>query len=84
MATRLKKELEFLTRALRRDEATVLAEALEQGIHGMFVHHVRDRYMRGKLSRREAVKLVGAQALESADRAWRAVEADVKWGLTGE
>ena len=80
----MKKELEFLTRALRRNEVTVLAEALEQGVHGMFVHHVRDRYMRGKLSRREAVKLVGVQALESADRAWRAVEADVKWGLTGE
>ena len=84
MATRLKKELEFLTRTLRRDEATLLAEALEQGIHGMFVRHVRDRYMRGKLSRREAVKLVGAQALEGADQARRAVEADVKWGLTGE
>ena len=64
MATRLKKELGFLTRTLRRDEATLLAEALEQGIYGMFIRHVRDRHMRAKLSRREAVKLVGAQALK--------------------
>ena len=84
MATRLQKELQYLARNLRRDEAKVLAEAIQQGVHGMFVRHVLDRYLRGKLSGRDAVKLIGARAVEEADEAWRAIEADVKWGMTGE
>ena len=84
MAKRLQKELEFLARTLRRDEAALLAEATQEGVHGMFVRNVRDRYLRGKLSRREAAKLIGPRAVDECDDAWRALEADVKWGLTGE
>jgi hypothetical protein len=84
MANQWQKELQFLTRTLRRDEAEVLAEAIQTGVHGMFVRHVRDRYLRGKLSRRQAVKLIGSRVIDESDEAWRAIEADVKWGLTGE
>lgn len=84
MATRLQKELEFLARAQKRDEAAVLADAIKEGIHGLFVRHVRESYVRGKLSRREAIRLAGAQAIQEVDEAWHAVEADVKWGFAGE
>lgn len=84
MATRLQKELTFLARTQGRAEAEVLADAITAGVHGLFVRQVRERYARGKLSRREAVKLIGARAVEETDEAWHAVEADVNWGWAGE
>ncbi len=84
MVTRLQKELTFLARARGRAEAEVLADAIQAGVHGLFVREVCERYVRGKLSRREAVKLIGARAVHETDEAWNAVEADVKWGLTGD
>lgn len=82
--TALQQELEYLLRETGRDEASLLAEVVQEGIHTLFRRCVRDAYIEGRLSRQKAVRLLGGSAVEEIDAAWQAVEADVIWGMKGE
>jgi hypothetical protein len=79
----LQQELAYLLQETGRDEASLLAEALQEGVHVLFRKYVRDAYMEGKLSRRRALRLLGVRAVEEIAAAWRAVEADVRGGMKG-
>jgi hypothetical protein len=83
MSAQLQQELAYLLRETGQDEASLLAEALQEGIHRIFCKYVRDVYMEGKISRQKACRLLGMRAVEEIDTAWQALEADVKWGLKG-
>jgi hypothetical protein len=81
MSAQLQQELAYLLRETGRDEASLLAEALQEGIHALFCKYARDVYIEGKLSRRKALRLLGSSEIEKIEAAWRAIEADVKWGM---
>jgi len=83
MTVQFQQELAYLVQETGKDEALLLAEALQEGIHTLFRKHASEAYMEGKLSRRKAIRLLGAAAVEEIDAAWRAIEADVKWGMKG-
>jgi hypothetical protein len=84
MAAKLGQELGYLLQETGRDQASLLAEAVQEGIHTLFCRYVRDAYIEGKLSRRKAVRLLGASVVNEMDAAWQAVAADVRWGMKGE
>jgi len=81
MPAQLQQELAYLLRETGRDEAPLLAEALQEGIHALFCKYARDADIGGKLSRRKALRLLGPSEVGEIEAAWRAVEADVKWGM---
>ena len=73
MSAQLQQELAYLLRETGRDEASLLAEALQEGIHTLFSKHVRDACSEGKLGRRKALRLLGPSEVEEIEAAWRGV-----------
>ncbi len=75
------EKLEQLVRLTRQDVAQLLAKAVELGIEQLWVRTILDLYLRGELSREEAVRSVGAKLVEQAERLREAVLEDTRWGL---
>ncbi len=73
MSAQLQQKLAYLLRETGRDEASLLAEVLQEGIHTLFHKHVRDSYIEGKLSRREALRLLRSSEVEEIEAAWRGI-----------
>ncbi len=84
MSTQLEKELEFLLRETGKEPSSLLAEAVQEGIHLLYKKHVGEAYILEKIDRKEAIRLLGASAIDELDEAWKAVESDIRWGLQGE
>jgi hypothetical protein len=84
MSTQREKELEFLLRESGKEPSSLLAEAVQEGIHLLYKKQVSEVYIPEKIDRKEAIHLLGASAIDQLDEAWRAVESDIRWGLQGE
>lgn len=84
MSAQLEKELEYLFKESGKEPTSLLAEAVEEGIHLLYKRYISEAYMADKIDRKEAIRLLGVSAIEELDDAWRAVESDVRWGLKGE
>ena len=79
----LEKELEYLLKKTGKETASLLAEAMEEGIHLLYKRYVSEAYMADKIDRKKAIQLLGISAIEELDEAWQAVESDVRWGMEG-
>lgn len=75
------KELDFLLHETGKDSASLLAQAVQEGIHVLFKRQVTEAYINDRIDRSQAELLIGAEAIEQVDYAWRAVEKDIAWGL---
>ncbi len=75
------KTLETLKKALGKSDAEVLALAFESGIRHLWRDVWLGKYLRGELTREEAVEAVGAVWVELAERQKSAMEADLAWAL---
>ncbi|GBC98811.1 hypothetical protein HRbin17_01326 [bacterium HR17] len=75
------EKLETLARLTDQDVTLLLARALELGIEHLWVQMHLDLYLRGQISREQAIQAVGAEWVERAERAREAVLEDVRWGL---
>ena len=73
--------LETLTRESHKPEAEIMAMAFRLGLRQLWREHVLGRYLRGALSRQEAVSLVGLGQVETAERQRQAMEEDLAWAL---
>ena len=82
-ADHLEKELEYLLKKTGKETASLLAEAMEEGIHLLYKRYVSEAYMADKIDRKKAIQLLGISAIEELDEAWQAVESDVRWGMEG-
>jgi len=80
MATVLDK-LEQIAKVTHDDVSHLLAKAFEVGVEHLWAQTQLDLYLRGQLSRDEAVKAVGAKLVEKAEQQRTAVLGDVRWGL---
>jgi hypothetical protein len=73
--------LEQLVRDTKKPEAEVIALATEAGLRQLWREHLLGRYLRGELSRQEAIEAVGIDWVDMAERQHRAVAEDIQWGL---
>jgi hypothetical protein len=75
------KELDFLLHETGKDSASVLAQAVQEGIHILFKRQVTEAYVNKRIDRSQALLYLGAVELGEIDYAWQAVEKDIAWGL---
>ena len=73
--------LETLVRETRKPEAEVLTLAFQAGLRQLWRVHVLSRYLRGEISRDEAVTAVGIDWVELAERQRQAMQEDLTWAL---
>ncbi len=83
MQDEMLKELETLSNERKEDVTTIIANAVKIGMEIIRQETILERYFKKKISREEAIKLVGLEAVKLAERQRRAVLDDVKWGLYG-
>lgn len=82
MTAKAKEELvALLTRVTQMDETEVFERATEVGLQQMWREVMLERYLRGDISREEAVQEVGLDWVDMAERQWRAAQEDIQWAL---
>ena len=74
-------ELDFLIHETGKDSSSLLAQAVEEGIHILFKRQVAEAYINKRIDRSQALLMLGAEELDQIDYAWEAVEKDINWGL---
>jgi hypothetical protein len=75
----LSTSLETLARETQKPEAEVVTLALQTGIRQLLREHILGRYLRGEISRSDAVDAVGIDWVELAERQRAAVIEDLAW-----
>ena len=77
----LMTNLETLVRETRKSETEVMALALQAGLRQLVRELILGRYLRGGISRSEAVEAVGIDWVELAEKQRDAVMEDLVWAL---
>lgn len=75
------KELDFLLHETGTDSSSLLAQAVQEGIHILFKRHVAEAYVNHRIERNQAEMLLGSVELNEIEYAWQALQKDVAWGL---
>ena len=73
--------LEALVRETHKSETEVLSLAFQTGLRHLWREHVLGRYLKGEISRSEAIEAVGIDWVELAERQQKAMQEDLVWGL---
>jgi hypothetical protein len=73
--------LESLIRETRKPEAEIVARAFQTGLRQLWREQVLGRYLRGKISRDEAINLANIDYVELAERQHSAMMEDLAWAL---
>jgi hypothetical protein len=71
--------LEELVRETRKSEAEVMAMAIEAGLRHLWREQLLGQYLRGQITRVQAVESVGADWVEMAERQYQAAREDLEW-----
>ncbi len=73
--------LETLTRETEKPEAEVMTLAIMSGLRQLWREHVLGQFLRGKISRDEAIEAVGIDWVELAERQHATMLEDLAWAL---
>lgn len=73
--------LETLTRESQKPEAEIMTMAFRLGLRQLWREHILGRYLRGGMTRQEAIGLVGIDWVDLAERQRQAMEEDLAWAL---
>lgn len=73
--------LEKLADATHRPEDELMVAALRAGLRQLWREITLDRYLRGELSRDQAIAEAGVDWVDLAERQHRAVQDDLEWAL---
>jgi hypothetical protein len=84
IATQLSREMDFVVKHRGLDETTVLAQAIQEGVHKLYQDTIIEAYLAGSISRRDAVKELGLQTIEEIEYQRDALARDVAWGLSND
>ena len=79
--TGLTQQLAFVMAQRREDEATVLAQAVREGIHTLYREVLIEAYLLGQISREVVLKELGPEQLEEIEYQRDALQRDVTWGM---
>jgi len=73
--------IENLTRATQKPESEVITMAFQAGVKQLWREHVLGQFLRGAISRTEAIESVGIDWVELAERQHKATMEDLAWAL---
>lgn len=73
--------LEALLQNTDKTEAEIIALAFQAGIKQLWRERVLGRFLRGELTRPEAIELIGVDWVEMAERQYAAMREDLAWAL---
>jgi hypothetical protein len=73
--------LETLARESQKPEAEVIALAVQTGLRQLWREQALGRYLRGEISREEAIATVGIDWFDLAERQHQAMREDLAWAL---
>jgi hypothetical protein len=73
--------LETLARESKKPEAEVMTLAIETGLRQLWRERTLGRYLRGEISREEAIVTAGIDWVELAERQRQAAQEDLTWAL---
>lgn len=73
--------LETLTREMEKSETEIMSLAIRSGLRQLWREHILGRLLRGQIDRDEAIRLVGIDWVELAERQQAAVMEDLAWAL---
>ena len=73
--------LETLARESQKPEAEVIALAVQTGLRQLWRERALGRYLRGEISRDEAIDAVGIDWVDLAERQNQAMMEDLAWAL---
>lgn len=76
-----REKLDYVARRTGLSDVEVLSRAMDEGMSALYRDAVSDAYLRGQLTREEAVRELGPDAVEELDFATASVESDVRWAL---
>lgn len=74
-------ELTFLAQKMNQNEAAILAQALQVGIHLLYRQTVEQLFIDAKMARQEAVDSIGEDRIAELEYAQQALAQDVAQGL---
>ncbi|MBI3947326.1 MAG: hypothetical protein HY321_15490 [Armatimonadetes bacterium] len=75
--------LETLARESQKPETELIALALETGLRQLWRERALGRYLRGEVTREEAVAAAGPAWVVLAERQHQAMLEDMAWALSG-
>jgi hypothetical protein len=73
--------LETLVRETHKTESEMMTLAFETGLRQLWRERLLGRYLRGEVSRDEAIAAVGIDWVELAERQHQAMTEDLAWAL---
>ena len=73
--------LETLVRQTHKSEAEVLTLAFQTGLRQLWREHILGRYLRGEISRDEAIDAAGLPWVDLVERQHEAMLEDLRWAL---
>ena len=68
-----------LARELQRSEAEIMAMAFEAGLRQLWRERTLGQFLRGELSREQAIERVGIDWVELAEQQYTAMNEDLEW-----
>jgi len=77
----LTQHLTFVMARRHEDEATVLAQAVREGIRTLYREALIEAYLLGQVPRETLLKELGPEQLEEVEYQRDALQRDVAWGL---
>ena len=77
-------QLETLIEVNKKDAGTILAQAVEIGISKLWADTILNLYLTRKTTRKKAIRLVGLDLVNLADKQNQIAQEDVKWGLLSD
>lgn len=82
--TGLGEQLAFVVARRQQDEATILAQAVREGIQVLYREVLIEAYLLGQVPRETILKEMGLEQLEEIEYQRDALQRDVMWGLKHE
>lgn len=84
MELAITKEIQEIKKYRKVEESHILAEALRVGVKQLWKQAILDEYVRGKISKKKALKLLGPELVKRLDEEKRFILKDIRWGLADE
>jgi predicted DNA-binding protein len=77
----MNRKLDYLVRGTGRTDVDIIAQAVEEGMSGLYRKYMVEAYLSGKLDRKKVVHELGKDAVEELDYARASIDADIEWGM---
>ena len=79
--TEIMKYFDALVCETHKPETEIITKAFQTGLRQLWREQILGKYLRGEISRNEAIDLTGIDWVELAERQHEAMLEDIKWAL---